>query len=76
MGVADAAHYRSHDLRRGRTKDLAAAGASWKDILAQGDWSTRAAPQKAYLPDEFVEEAFALESQLQPSSDESSEPEF
>ena len=55
IGVAEADKYRSHDLRRGHARDLMEAGSPWEEILEKGDWASKAAPCKAYLPEELVE---------------------
>ena len=38
LGVADAAHYRTHDLRRGHSEDLKLSGATLLEILRAGEW--------------------------------------
>ena len=55
LGIEDAHKYCSHDLRRGHTKDLRAAGASWQEILEQGGWASQAVPRQSYLQDDEVE---------------------
>ena len=55
LDIPDAALYRSHDLRRGHARDLKASGASWDEIMAKGDWSSKRAPCASYLPEELVE---------------------
>ena len=73
VGVADAAEYRTHDLRRGHTKDMAETGASWEEILEKGDWASKAAPCQSYLPEELVEKNAVMMAHYCESSEEDSD---
>ena len=64
IGVADAHKHRSHDLRRGHARDLLEAGSQWSEILEKGDWASKAAPTKAYLPEDLVEVSMACKGLL------------
>lgn len=51
LDIKDAVKHKTHDLRRGHSRDIFMAGASWDELLAQGDWTSTAAPRKSYLPE-------------------------
>ena len=42
MAEPEAAHYKTHDLRRGHAEDLRASGATLREILLAGDWRSPA----------------------------------
>ena len=70
IGVADAQRYRTHDLRRGHTMDLAESGSSLVDLLKAGQWSA----VKAYLDMQHVEDMAVQETQGISSSDDGDVP--
>ena len=38
LGVPEAVHYRTHDLRRGHVEDLKLSGSGLMEILRAGEW--------------------------------------
>jgi len=50
VGVTGAGRYRTHDLRRGHTEDLAERGSKLGEILKAGQWRCRTALQRPRVP--------------------------
>ena len=68
LGHADAAEYRTHDLRRGHTQDLIDSGATLAKILAYGQW--RSPGFMKYVNIEQLERKAVVAAHVDESSDE------
>ena len=68
LGVADAAHYRTHDLRRGHAEDLKLSGATLLEILRAGEW--RSPAFLSYLDLNDLESAAVVAAHVDDESDE------
>ena len=69
-GVADAAQYRTHDLRRGHAQDLLERGASLAEILRAGQWGSAAFAN--YIEEDTLEAGAVLEAHFVESEAEDS----
>ena len=58
LGVCDAVHYRTQDIRRGHAQDMLQGGASLAEILRAGEW--RSAAFTTYLDEEILEAGGAV----------------
>jgi len=66
LGIADAMKYRTHDLRRGHTQDIADGGSPMKEILKEGQWCAA----RSYLDFSKIEDRAVAETHAVSSSDE------
>ena len=62
LAVPNAGSYGTHDLRRGHAKDMQLSGASLAQILAAGEWKSRAVA--TYVDLERLEHDLALEAAM------------
>ena len=72
LGVADAGKFRTHDLRRGHTKDMQQNGSTLGEILAAGEW--RGPSFMSYIDLTELEMAACMEAHdLESSSEDESD---
>jgi hypothetical protein len=67
LNVPDAAHFRTHDMRRGHAEDLKLSGATLYEILMAGEWRSPAFLK--YLDLHELESAAVIEAHLAEESD-------
>lgn len=68
LRIPKAGSYRTHDFRRGHTKDLAESGSSLAEILRAGEWSSPAFLH--YLNVDELEDGAVIEAHLAESSED------
>ena len=68
LGVPEALHYRTHDLRRGHAEDLKLSGSSLMEILRVGEW--RSPAFLSYLNVSDLESAAVVAAHVNDESDE------
>ena len=68
IGVAEAEHFRTHDVRRGHAEDLLESGAPLVEILRAGEW--RSAAFANYIDDDKLEAGAVLDAHWIASDDE------
>ena len=72
--VADAEAFGSHDLRRGRARDLLLGGKSLEEIAALGEWCSLMVIFKHYTHFPAVQQEVALSEHLAESGSDSDAP--